>query len=112
MVWEQNDKSKCQNKTWASTPLFKRIGLVRAGSKLHLKPQYVTDIQDSSAQNHTASLLEPFVQLYLWSLMIILVHMLPVTVHKLRQSALACNQCVMLLLALPLNKQAGICPTR
>ena len=53
-----------------------------------------------------------FVQLYLWSLMVIFVLMLLRTVHKVRQSAPACNQCVMLLSALPINTQVEICPTR
>lgn len=47
--------------------------------------------------------------------MVISVHMLLVTVHRLRQSALACNQCVMfeilcgqMLSALPINTGGGI----
>lgn len=61
--------------------------------------------RDVSTKPHSSTP-HAFVQLYLRSLVVIFLRTLLLTVHKLRQSALACNQCVMLLLALPINIQA------
>lgn len=83
------------------TPKLKYIGLLRPWSNLHLKPQYVTDFVETSALNRTTALCMHLSKLYFFFF-----HTLLLTVHKLRRSALACNQCVMLLLALPINTQA------
>lgn len=108
-----NNANKRQNRSYtAPTPSFKLTGSVRAGSKSHSKPQHVSDILETSAPNHTTALLMHVSNCTCGPLMIISVHTLPVTVHKLRQSVLACNQCVMLLSAWPINTRAGICPTR
>lgn len=88
------------------TPSLKYIGLVRPWSKLHLKPQYVIDFAETSALNRTTALcmhLSNCICRPSWSFSF---HTLLLTVHKLRGSELACNQCVMLLLALPINTQA------
>lgn len=96
----------------ASTPNFKTHWF----GKSWIQVTFETSIchwhsKDVSTKPHNGTSYA-FVQLYLWSLMVIFVHMLLLTVHKVRQSALACNQCVMLLLALPINIQARLGPTR